>query len=261
MKILLIIFTLSLALYCLFALIMYITQRKQIYLPGPESDAPGYDSFLLPVDRTADGAEIRLKIWRLHPDCGPALVYFGGNAEEVSANCETFDRIFPALAVYLVNYRGYGGSGGNPTEKALCQDALTIFDHLTARHVKIAVVGRSLGSAIAIHLAAQRPVARMLLVTPFASLTGVVRSHYFFLPVSWLLKDRYDNLAKIEAVSAPTTMIIAGNDEIVPRRESELLQRAFSGKECRMVIIPGAGHNDLDLHPLYRQTLAGFASG
>ncbi len=261
MKSLLIIFSVSLALYLVFTLTIYLTQRRQIYCPTSETRSEKYESFFLPVGSAGERssrAGIRLKLWRLHPGRGPGLIYFGGNAEDAALNLDQFDRRFPGWTVYLVNYRGYGGSGGRPSEAALCRDAVAIFDALKPEHTGLAVLGRSLGSAVALHLAAARPLTRVALITPFASLTGVARAHYFFLPISRLLKDRYENRAKAQAVTAPVLVLIAENDEIIPRRESELLVEALNDKECKIVTIPGAGHNDLDRDPLYFQALETF---
>ena len=256
MRALIIVFLVSATLYLLLVAALYATQRRQIYFPVPETRNRARESFRLLV------AGSSLKIWRLHPQAQPpgrpALIYFGGNAENVADNFAEFDRLFAGYTVYLANYRGYGGSSGQPSENALLTDAVSLFDAVEAEHPAIAVIGRSLGSAVAIHLAARRPVTRLLLITPFASLTGVARAHYFYLPVSRLLKDRYENLAKIPAITAPVLMLLAENDEIIPRRESDRLRRAFTGHPCETVTIPGAGHNDLDRHPLYRQTIKQF---
>ena len=239
-------------LYATFCVIMYATQRRQIYFPTQTSQNDIAESFFLPVS----GA--KLKIWSLHKECEPAIIYFGGNAEDVALNIADFARLFPSYAVYLVNYRSYGGSTGKPSESALCDDAVTIFDFLANKHLPISVVGRSLGSGVAVHLAALRPVKKLVLVTPFASLAAVAQAHLPFLPISFLLKDRYDAGSLVPEIEAQALMIIAENDEIIPRRQSDALFEKFAGKPCEIVIIPGAGHNTLDLHDKYHKTLKSF---
>ena len=239
-------------LYATFCIIMYATQRHQIYFPTPQSRNSQAESFFLPVT----GA--KLQIWSLHNKCEPAIIYFGGNAEDVAGNISDFAKLFPTYSIYLVNYRGYGGSTGKPTEIALCNDAITIFDALSDKHQNISVIGRSLGSGVAVHLASLRPVKKLVLVTPFASLVGVAKTHLPFLPVSLLLKDRYNSAAKTSTIKAQVLMIIAENDEIIPREQSEILLEAFAEKPCEVVIIPVAGHNTLDNYGLYHQTLESF---
>lgn len=239
-------------LYATFCIIMYATQRRQIYFPTPQSRNSLAENFFLPV------AGAKLKIWALHQECEPAVIYFGGNAEDVAGDIAGFALLLPTYAIYLVNYRGYGGSTGKPTETALCNDAVTIFDALADKHRDISVIGRSLGSGVAVHLGALRPVKKLVLVTPFASLTGVAKAHLPFLPISWLIKDRYDSAAKTSGIKAQVLMIIAENDEIIPREQSEMLLKAFAEKPCEVVIIPTAGHNTLDDHNQYHQTLKSF---
>ncbi len=239
-------------LYVTFCLIMYAAQRRQIYFPTPPSQNSVAETLLLPV------AGAKLKIWLLHKEKEPAIIYFGGNAEDVAGNIAGFTQLFSTYAIYLVNYRGYGGSTGKPTETALSNDAITIFDTLARDHNSISVIGRSLGSGVATHLASQRPVKKLALVTPFASLAGVAQTHLPFLPVSLLLKDKYDSASKTAEIEAQTLMIIAEDDEIIPRKQSESLRKAFAEKSCEVVIIYGAGHNTLDGYDQYYQTLNDF---
>ena len=252
MKSILIVLSVSFMLYATFCIIMYATQRRQIYFPTPESPNHAVENFFLPVPGAI------LKIWSLHKEREPAIIYFGGNAEDVAGNLTDFAHLFPDHAIYLANYRSYGGSTGKPSETALCDDAIAIFDFLANNHQPISVIGRSLGSGVAVHLASLRPVTKLILVTPFASLTAVAQAHLPFLPVSFLLKDRYDAGSRVPKIEAPTLMIIAEDDEIIPRRQSDALLEKFAGKPCTVVIIPGAGHNTLDLHDQYNETLKSF---
>ena len=231
---------------------MYATQRRQIYFPTPESQNNATESFFLPVS----GA--KLKIWSLHKKREPAIIYFGGNAEDVAGNLADFARLFPAYAIYLVNYRSYGGSTGKPSETALCDDAVAIFDFLANNHHHISVIGRSLGSGVATYLASLRPVEKLALVTPFASLAAVAQAHLPYLPVSLLLKDRYEAAPRVPMIKAQVLMIIAENDEIVPLKQSEALLEKFAGKPCKVVIIPEAGHNTLDQYDKYHEALKSF---
>ena len=252
MKTIFIITSVSFLLYATFCVIMYATQRRQIYFPTPESHNHAAESFFLPV------AGAKLKIWSLQKEREPAIIYFGGNAEDVAGDLAGFARLFPAYAIYLVNYRGYGGSTGKPSETALCNDAVAIFDFLADNHHHISILGRSLGSGVATYLAALRPVEKLALVTPFASLTAVARAHLPYLPVSFLLKDKYDAASRVPEIKAKVLIIIAENDEIIPRRQSDALHKLFTGKPCEVVIIPEAGHNTLDNYDKYRETLKKF---
>jgi uncharacterized protein len=187
-----------------------------------------------------------------------ALIYFGGNAEDTALNIDAFSVAFPDHSLYLVNYRGYGGSSGRPTEAGLTADALTAYDHVRSEHSDITVMGRSLGSGVAVYLASERPVTRLVLVTPYDSLVNVARHHFRFLPVGALMRDRYDSASRAPQVRAPVLVVIAANDEIIPRARSEALVAAFPAEQVRTALIAGQGHNTLDLAPDYLGSVANF---
>lgn len=242
----------ALLIYLALCLFMYLMQRRLLYFPVPETTLPGVESMQLPVD----GAQ--LKIWTINPDAHQATIYFGGNAEDVAGNIPAFTEAFPRSALYLVNYRGYGGSSGRPTETALLGDALQLYDHIVDRHAQISVIGRSLGSGVAVHLATQRPVDKLVLVTPFDSIAALAQSHYPFLPVAPLIRDRYDSASRVQAVAAPTLFVVAEQDEIIPYARSQALIESFRGKPVQVLEIAGAGHNNLDAYPQYLQALREF---
>ena len=140
------------AVYLVLCAALFVFQRSLIYFPQPGA-VDSLDSRLKLSMPDAD-------IWvTTRERVGPrALIYFGGNAEDVSRNLPEFAQAFPEYALYLLNYRGFAGSGGSPSEEAIAEDALALFDQVYASHAQIAVVGRSLGSGVAVRLASQRPV-------------------------------------------------------------------------------------------------------
>lgn len=240
------------AIYTLSCVVLFLAQDRLLYLPTPEVARPGARSV-----RLAHGSA-SLKLWELHGALQPALIYFGGNAEDVGANVADFDAAFPDRAVYLVNYRGYGGSTGRPSETALTSDAEAIYDSLGAHHRPIAVIGRSLGSGVAVALAARRPVERLVLVTPFDSIANVAADHFRWLPVRSLIRDRYDSLRRIGAVRAPILVVVAENDEVVLRARSDALSAAIPPSLRHTLLVAGATHNDVNLDPAYFRTLREF---
>jgi pimeloyl-ACP methyl ester carboxylesterase len=243
---------LAAAAYLLLCVLLYLAQDRLLYLPTPDIPRPG--THALQIGRGAD----TLKVWELHGAAPAALIYFGGNAEDVGANIPDFDAAFPERAVYLVNYRGYGGSSGKPSEAALTADAEAIYDSVRARHDPVAVIGRSLGSGVAVALAARRPVERLVLVTPFDSIANVAADHFFWLPVRFLMRDRYDSAARIGQVHVPTLVVVAGKDEVVSPARSDALIAAVSPPLLHTVVVPGATHNDVSSYPLYFQSLKEF---
>ena len=142
--------------YVGFCAFMYASQRNAIYFPTPEVHIPDV------IDMRLESDGETLKVWRLaHADGPGAIIYFGGNAEDVSGNIPGFRKIFPQHNVYLVNYRGYGGSTGSPSETAFYRDALAVFDEIRPRYTDISVIGRSLGSGVATYLATVREIDRL----------------------------------------------------------------------------------------------------
>ena len=206
--------------------------------------------------RAGDGA--RLHGWLRRGTGGAGrrglVIYFGGNAEEVSGQVLDADAVAPwSLAAF--NYRGYGLSEGRPSETALVADALVVYDRLAAREDidpdRIVVFGRSLGSGVAVPLAAARPVRGVVLVSPFDSLRSVGRRHYPFVPVSLLLRHPFDSLAHAPSLEAPLLVIAGERDRIIPAPHSKRLLEAWTGAK-RWVLLPGADHNGIHLHPGYR---------
>ena len=240
------------AIYALLCALLFLAQGRMLYLPTRETSPPGARAIRL------KRPDATLKVWELHADKGPALIYFGGNAEDVSASLADFDAMLPDRAVYLVNYRGYGGSTGTPSEAALIADAVASYDWVAARHGRVAVIGRSLGSGVAIALAAQRPVDQLVLVTPYDSITNVAADHFPWFPVRWLLRDRYDSLERIDRLRAPTLLLIAEHDEVVLRERSAALLAGMQSQLAHPVVIAGATHNDVSLSPDYWRTLREF---
>jgi pimeloyl-ACP methyl ester carboxylesterase len=233
---------------------VFFTQRGQIYFPTPVSDAPGAQVLWI------ESQNEQIKVWVVARPGNRALLYFGGNAEDVAGSVAMFAAAFPDRSVFLVNYRGYGGSSGRPSEAGLVADALAVFDRVQALHPHVAVMGRSLGSGVAAQLAAQRPVERLVLVTAFDSLVNVAREHFGWLPVGLLMRDRYMSAQRAPHVSGPVLIVIAGEDEIIPRERAEALAAAFAPGQALLVVVPGAGHNTLDLSPQYLQAVAAFLS-
>ena len=240
------------AVYALLCAWVYARQRALIYYPVPERASAAGEAITLPVEGAV------LKIWTLRRPGRRALIYFGGNAEDVSGSLGEFAQAIPDRSLYFVNYRGYGGSTGAPTEAALIADALAIFDTLRNDHDEIAVVGRSLGSGVAVQLAAARPVSKLVLVTPFDSLARVGQGAMPWLPVSLLMQDRYESTRFAPRVSCPTLLLVAAADAVIPPAHAKMLLAAFAAGRARAVEMPGAGHNDIQLWPGYYRDIAGF---
>lgn len=226
---------------------VYGLQRSMLYHPQPARQATA--SLSLPVD----GASLQVSV-RPQPGA-PAILYFGGNAEDVSGTLPQLARLFPDHALYLMHYRGYGQSTGQPTEVALHADAQRLYAHVQAAHPAVKVIGRSLGSGVAVRLTSEQPVARLALVTPFDSIENVAVEQLPWLPVRWLIQDRFDSAAVAGRVRAPTTLIGAERDTLIRPERTERLATFFPQGVARTVWIAGADHNDLGAFEAYEQAL------
>ncbi|MGH8690164.1 MAG: alpha/beta hydrolase [Burkholderiales bacterium] len=232
-----------------FPLVMYLAQDSLIFHPQQLAEARraalaqrgAVESVLLSA---ADGT--RLHAWHAKGAPGsPLVIYFGGNAEEVSWFLDDAPRSAPETGWLLVDYRGYGSSAGSPSEAALGADALQWYDHMSKSYKSIYVFGRSLGSGVAVQLAAARPVAGVILVAPFDSLVEVGKHYYPFLPVRWMLRHRFDSAALATKIAAPLLCIVALRDDIIPTERSQRLYDAWAGPK-RWVGLEGATHNTTD---------------
>lgn len=233
---------------------MYAKQRDSMYFPQFTRVDADQTDFQIRRDR------VTLRGWRVNPGRPAAVVYFGGNAERIELARDEFAAWFPDRTVYLVAYRGYGASDGTPREADLYADALALFDHVSAQHPgPVAVVGRSLGSGVASYLASQRPVARLVLITPFDSLANVGQMHYPWLPIRWLLKDRYESTRHLANYRGPVLVIRAGNDQVIPAASTDRLIATLK-LPPQVVELPAADHNSIDGAPGFGEALRGFVN-
>ena len=200
-----------------------------------------------------------LRGWKLNPGKARALIYFGGNAERLESSRDDFTRLFPERTVYLLSYRGYGASDGQPSEAALFGDALALYDAVRAQHAQadIAIIGRSLGSGVASYLASQRPVKKLALITPFDSIAELAQSHYRWLPARWLVSDAYASQHYLQQYAGSLLILRAGRDQVVPAANTDQLIAALTGP-ANVVDFPQADHNDIALDPRYQQALQDF---
>jgi uncharacterized protein len=262
--------------------LLWLLQRRLIYFPDPgpvpvaSSVLPGAEDVSFP---TADG--LRLHGWFVPGDVdspaqpspgvgyapppgdpaaagrgvarpgGPAVLVCNGNGGDRSmraALAAALSRL--GLGVLLFDYRGYGGNPGSPSEDGLAADARAAAAYLAARPEvdpdRVVYLGESLGAAVALRLATERPPAALVLRSPFASLAEVGREHYPMLPVSLLLRDRYDSARLAGRLAAPLLVVAGGRDRIVPASHSRRLFDA-APEPKRLVVLDGADHNDDEL--------------
>jgi pimeloyl-ACP methyl ester carboxylesterase len=220
-----------------------------IYQPQRSAVSDGGNAVMLPVP----GAELQITTRPLPGS--KALLYFGGNAENVSLSLPAFAQAFPDRAIFLMHYRGYERSSGRPSEEAIQRDALALFDKVHAEYADVAVVGRSLGSGVAVRVASLRPVSGLVLVTPYSSIQDIAEGRFPYVPVRWLLLDKFESWRYASAIHVPTLLLAAGNDELIPLSSTQKLYRAFPAGVASLKVIPYFGHNDISSSPVYMETI------
>ena len=188
------------------------------------------------------------------------LISYGGNAEEITASASAA-QLFGPRASLLVNYRGYGESEGKPSEAALVSDALELFDWAAKRAdidaTRIALHGRSLGTGVAVQVAAQRPVKCAVLTSAYDSIREVAKAHYPWFPVGILLRHPFDSASYAPRLAMPALFIFGSTDTIIAAEHSEKLATLWGGS-AEKLRLEGRGHNDLALDARYFPAIAGF---
>ena len=241
-------------------LFMWLFQERMLYFPRPLESRPAPRPNVEEVSIVAaDG--VKLRGWLVKGSgAAPLVIYFGGNAEEVSWLADVADH-FVGWSLLLVNFRGYGESEGKPGEKELLEDGLVIHDYAKRRpevnSERIVAMGRSLGSGVAVYLAAHRPLRGVILVSPYDSIVEVAKRHYPFLPVSLMLRHRFDSIALAPRIEAPLLCLVATGDRVIPAAHSRALFEAWRGTKTWHEV-PRADHDSISGEPEYWRSIADF---
>ncbi|GAB3094584.1 alpha/beta hydrolase [Lysobacter terrae] len=220
--------------------LMYVRQRDLVYCPAPTRVEVEQTNFALV------NGDITLRGWIVNPGQKRALVYFGGNSEPIQQHRVNFARWFPHHTCYLVAYRGFGASEGEPSEESLAGDALALFDHVRRQHPRtgVDVIGYSLGSGVAAHVAARRRVRRLALITPYDTLTDIGQFHYRWLPVRLLARERYDSVSNLARHRGPILVVRAGRDAVIPAANTQRLIDSLP-RPPHVLELPAAEHGNV----------------
>jgi fermentation-respiration switch protein FrsA (DUF1100 family) len=233
-----------------FVALMYFAQRSLMYFPDRQRTAPAAAGLPqaeeIALD-TADGEKVI--VWHIPPRGErPVVLYFQGNGGGLNLRADRFRALIAdGTGLIALNYRGYGGSTGNPTEDGLIADAEAVYAFAASRYPAERIVpwGESLGSGVAVALASSRKVARLMLEAPFTSAADVGARVYWFLPISLLMKDQFRSDLRIPKVSAPVLIVHGTGDTVVPFALGQRLF-ALANEPKRFVRVDGGGHSDLD---------------
>ena len=249
------------AIYATLVALLYLRQEQILFVstPLPAERKHAFASY----EWALRHGDVTLKGWYVPhrpQDPKPLIIYYGGNAEEVS---ETFvDRYkLHANGFLFMNYRSYGESTGRPSESALFSDALFVYDKLIEKAglspQQIVLMGRSLGTGVATYVARHRVVRSVILVTPYDSLVEVARHNYSWAPVRWLLKNPFNSVGLAPQIQEPMLNIMASGDTLIPVSHAQNLAKAWSGP-VTSVTLEGAGHGDINGYDEYWNSINRF---
>ncbi|MGB3743704.1 MAG: alpha/beta hydrolase [Xanthobacteraceae bacterium] len=236
--------------YAVLATVIYVAQRSLMYFPDTARVVPAEaglpEAEEVPLT-AADG--VRVAAWHVPPrDDKPVIVYFHGNGGALHFRVARFRRLIAdGVGLVALEYRGYGGSAGSPSEQGLIADAQAAYRFAAGRYPpqQLVLWGESLGSGVAIALAAERPVGRVILEAPFTSAVALGARHYWYLPVSLLMKDQFRSDLRIGKVTAPVMIMHGVLDRVVPYAMGEALFD-LANKPKHFVRFLDGGHEDLD---------------
>jgi uncharacterized protein len=230
------------AAYLFLIALLVVGQGRLIYPAPPAQEAPpGYSPIVL---HTADGLNI-VAGYRPGREGMPTVLFFHGNAMVWPEGAWLMEpHAARGYGVLLAEYRGYNGNPGRPSEEGLYRDAraaLTWLEGAGVASEDVVLMGLSVGSGPAVQLASETRPRALILVSPFASLPAAAAAAYPWLPAKWLVRDKYDNLAKLPAVEAPVLILHGEADNLIPLAHAQRLAEANA--RAQLVSLPGRGHN------------------
>ena len=240
--------------------LVYLGQNKLLFFPGEINTSRSVIERYSGNEIIIHNKNIQLHGWFLRPDKSKIIIYYGGNAEEVSLNLDDF-QIFKDYGIVLINFRGYGKSQGKPGQDELFSDALFIFDYIHRKynhHIsEIILFGRSLGSGVATYVASQRGVNKLILVSPYDSITNIAKIHFPYLPVNMILKHPFNSMEYAQNINMPVLILSAENDNIIPFENTKKLNENFTGN-VTSVIIENTDHNTIQISNRYWSAIKSF---
>ena len=244
------------ALLCLYigaAALLYTSQRSLMYFPETVHTTPaqaGLPEAEETTLTTADGEH--LVAWHAAPrEDRPVILYFHGNGGSLRYRAERFRKLVAdGIGLIGIEYRGYGGSSGNPSETGLIADGEAAYAFAAARYPidRLVIWGESLGTGVAVAVAAERSIGRLILEAPFTSAAAVAATRYWYMPVSLLMKDQFRSDQRIGKITAPVLILHGVHDRIIPFFMGERMFELTTAPNRHIVRFLDGDHEDLDRH-------------
>lgn len=247
----------ALGAYSLAVAGVYWRQRDLLYRAPRKALSVDAPVGILPATATQPA----LMGWADGGQNAQSVIYFGGSSESIELRREAMAKAFPGHTRYFIPYRGFGPNRHLAMgEAGIKDDACRAFDFLARRHTQVDVVGRSLGTGVALHVASRREVRRTGLVTPYDSILEVARKRYRWLPVGAMLKDKFESWRDAIAVKSPMLAILAETDPVVPHLRWQRLQEHLTAP-LEVALVEGSNHtNIMDLGKTWREMARFFTA-
>lgn len=239
-------------------------QQRLLYFPDTRRSTPGEVDLPDVEERELvmrDGARV-LTWWGVAKEGRPTLLYFHGNGGSLATRSERIRKYMAhGYGIVMMTYRGFGGSEGVPNERINVSDAMEVYEALRASGIpadQIVLYGESLGTGVAIQVAAEKDVAGLILDAPYTSIVDLAALHYPHLPARWLMTDRYESLRAAGRVTAPSLIVHGEADDVIPVEMSADVAAALKGP-VQVATFPGAGHSDHYMFGSYEAIYAWLA--
>lgn len=245
-----------LLIYASVMLFIFLFQSRLLFSPTYYRDDEKFlalEEFLTPLLLPSEeGIVLEGILYEPLKPANKVILYFGGVQQDSVALVEKFARHYPSMPFVSYNYRGYGKSGGKPSQSRIFEDALHIYDDLVLRFgyrpEEIILMGYSLGTGVASFLGSQRQVREILLMAPYDSVFEVIKKRYPFSGIHWVLKQRFPSVDFVPHINVPIHIYAGSNDRVVNVKHAKML-KSYVNNLAGFYEYGDVGHNDILFNP------------
>lgn len=224
--------------YITICLSLFFIQKNLIYFPQKEIS---HQEKILEINNDNE----TIKVIVLNEGKDKSILYFGGNSENVVLNAKDYKNAFKDYTIYMLNYRGYGGSTGKISENNMYSDAQKLYDLIKFKHKEINIIGRSIGTGVATYISSLNTINKLILITPYDSIENIVKDKFPVFPISFILTEKFESIKRINNIKAPILVFKAETDAIIPHSSTDNLIKTYKGSISE-VIIKNTDHNDIN---------------
>lgn len=237
-------------LYLVALIWLYLTQRSLLFHPTKSTKSK--DGFTLTINKNRVWIEVRNRGKR------SAIIYFPGDSEEYWEDIDRLAKILPKHTIYFLHYLGYGKSQGSPSQEAIFTTAKRVFEYVSSSHKSIDLIGRSLGTGVATYLASCTQIRKLVLITPYDSISAIGQKRYPIFPISLIIKDPFNSILYAPKIKASTLILLAQNDRVIPYQNSLKLIKSFLLTKPKTIILSNCTHSTILKNPEFPKAIRDF---